>query len=188
MNPREYIDFLSVVEKMKCHTRHSWTSSGRHESVAEHSWRLATMAMLCEDEYPDLDIMKVITMCLIHDWGEALTGDVPSFYKTSDHEKEEENAIAKLLSQLPVVYREKFAPLFKEMSELKTPESKLYKALDNMEAVLSHNEAPISTWIEREYQENLIYGEENASWSEWTKALRQELKQDSLHKINEEKE
>ena len=183
MNPREYIDFLSVIEKLKCHTRHSWTSNGRHESVAEHSWRLATMAMLCADEYPELDTVKVVTMCLIHDWGEALTGDVPSFYKTSDHEAEEEKAIKQLLSQLPVVYRKKFAPLFKEMNELKTPESKLYKALDNMEAVISHNEAPISTWIEREYQENLIYGEENASWSEWTKKLRQELKKDSLTKI-----
>ena len=50
MNQREYIKFLNVIEKLKCNTRHSWTSSGRHESVAEHSWRLAVMAMLCADE------------------------------------------------------------------------------------------------------------------------------------------
>ena len=60
MKQRQYIDFLNKIEKLKCNTRHSWTSSGRQESVAEHSWRLAVMAMLCADEYPDLDINKVI--------------------------------------------------------------------------------------------------------------------------------
>ena len=183
MNPREYIHFLSTIEKLKCNTRHSWTSSGRHESVAEHSWRLAVMALLCADEYPDLDISKVIRMCLIHDWGEAVTGDIPSFYKTADHEAEEELAISSLLTQLPVDIREEFSSLYHEMSALETPESKLYKALDQMEAVLSHNEAPLSTWIEREYQENLIYGEQSAEWSDWTRRLRRELKQDSMKKI-----
>lgn len=187
MNPRNYIDFLSVIEKLKCNTRHSWTSSGRHESVAEHSWRLATMAMLSADEYPDLDISKVIIMCLIHDWGEAITGDIPSFFKTDEHEKAEAHAIHDLLAQLPVDFRTKFAEIFLEISELKTPEAKLFKALDNMEAVLSHNEAPLSTWIEREYEENLIYGEENASWSDWTRSLRQMLKEDSQKKIEEGK-
>ena len=187
MKPREYIDFLSTIEKLKCNTRHSWTSTGRHESVAEHSWRLATMAMLCADEYPDLDISKVIVMCLIHDWGEAITGDIPSFYKTESHEKNEQQAIDQLLDQLPVDFRTRFAALFEEMSELQTSEAKLFKALDNMEAVLSHNEAPFSTWIACEYEENLIYGETNASWSEWTQELRRELKADSQKKIEEGK-
>ena len=66
-----------------------------------------------------------------------------------------------------------------------TPEAKLYKALDNMEAVVSHNEAPISTWIPDEYWMNLSYGEENAQWSPWTRALREELKRDSIKKIEE---
>ena len=38
------------------------------------------MAMLCRDEYPDVDIDKVIKMCLIHDFGEAITGDIPAFF------------------------------------------------------------------------------------------------------------
>ena len=183
MDPKTYLDFLSTIEKCKCHTRHSWTSTGRHESVAEHSWRLAVMALLCEDEYPDLDITKVIQMCLIHDFGEAITGDIPSFYKTVDHEQQEQLAIESLLSKLPPNTASKFASLYAEMNELQTPESKLYKALDNMEAVLSHNEAPLSTWIAREYEENLIYGEQNAAWSEWTRELRQQLKKDSIQKI-----
>ena len=40
MDSRAFLDFLKVAEKLKCNTRHSYTSSGRHESVAEHSWRL----------------------------------------------------------------------------------------------------------------------------------------------------
>ena len=76
MQPKELIEFLGVVEKLKCNTRHSWTSSGRRESVAEHSWRLSLLAMLCADEYPDLDMNKVVRMCIIHDLGEAITGDV----------------------------------------------------------------------------------------------------------------
>ena len=59
------------------------------------------------------------------------------------------------------------------MSELKTEEARLFKALDNLEAVLSHNEADISTWLPREYEENLIYGTQNCEWSQWTKSLSQ---------------
>lgn len=73
--------------------------------------------------------------------------------------------------------------LFDEMAALETSEAKLYKALDNMEAVLSHNEAPLSTWLPREYEENLTYGGENVEWSEWTKKLKAQLNADSEEKI-----
>lgn len=187
MKPREYIEFLNKIEKLKCNTRHSWTSSGRRESVAEHSWRLSVMAMLCADEYPELDINKVIRMCLIHDFGEAVTGDVPSFYKTETHEKEEETAIKDLLSSLPDDIRAELSDLFDEMNALETPEAKLFKSLDNLEAVVSHNEADISTWIPLEHEENLVYGQKNAEWSAWTRELREELRKDSVKKIEESK-
>lgn len=186
MLTRQYLDFLTKIEKLKCNTRHSWTSNGRQESVAEHSWRLAVMAMLCSDEYPNLDINKVIKMCLIHDFGEAITGDIPAFDKTKQHETEEDLAVTQLLSMLPDNHADELTQLFAEMNDMKTPEAKLYKALDNLEGVLSHNEAPISTWIEREYTENLTYGEKNCEWSEWTKQLRKEIKEDSVRKIETE--
>ncbi len=186
MKQRELINFLTAVEKLKCNTRHSWTSSGRRESVAEHSWRLSLMAMLCADEYPELDINRVVKMCLIHDLGEAITGDVASFYKTDDHRRAEAEAIEQLLIMLPEPYRAEFSSLFAEMAERSTPESKLVKALDNMEAVLAHNEAPLATWIPLEYTENLRYGEGNVEWSEWTKKLKEELNNDSLVKIERE--
>lgn len=186
MNHRNYIDFLNVIEKLKCNTRHSWTSSGRQESVAEHSWRLAVMAMLCADEYPTLDINKVIKMCLIHDFGEAITGDIPAFLKNDDDEKEEEFAVEKLLSLLPDDIKGDLLVIFEEMKSMNSDEAKLYKSLDNIEALISHNEADISTWLPREYEENLTYGQKNSEWSEWTKDLRDVIKQDSIDKINKE--
>ena len=183
MNHRTYIDFLNKIEKLKCNTRHSWTSSGRQESVAEHSWRLAVMAMLCADEYPDLDMNKVIKMCLIHDFGEAITGDIPAFLKTAQNESEEDRAVEKLLSELPTNFHHELQALFDEMNARETQEAKLFKSLDNLEALISHNEADLSTWLPREYEENLTYGQTNCEWSQWTKGLRGEIKRDSIKKI-----
>ena len=184
MEHRKYIDFLNTIEKLKCNTRHSWTSNGRQESVAEHSWRLAVMAMLCSDEYPGLDINKVIKMCLIHDLGEAVTGDIPAFIKDEIDEKNEESAVKTLISSLPDEYSSEFSSIFDEIKQLKTDEAKLFKTLDNMEALISHNEADISSWLPLEYEENLVYGQKNSEWSSWTKQLRELIYQDSIKKIN----
>ena len=180
------INFLNTVERLKCNTRHSWTSSGRRESVAEHSWRLAVMALLLADAYPELDNNKLIKMCLIHDFGEALTGDIPSFYKTEADEHREARAVEQLLAPLPDALREELSALFAEMEARETPEAKLFKALDNMEAVVSHNEADISTWIEKEMTEMLVYGADTAVWHPYTAALRELLRQDSIKKIERE--
>ena len=186
MEQRKLIEFMNIIEKLKCNTRHSWTSTGRQESVAEHSWRLAVMAMLCADEYPNVDINKVIKMCLIHDFGEAITGDIPAFLKSQKDEVEEESAIEKLISLLPYNTRDEIKLLFSEMKEMRTNEAKLYKSLDNIEALISHNEADISTWLPREYEENLTYGQKNSEWSDWTRELREVIKQDSIEKIRRE--
>lgn len=183
MEYRQYIDFLHKIEKLKCHTRHSWNSEGKRESVAEHSWRLSVMALLCADEYPELDMIKVLKMCLIHDFGEAVTGDIPSFYKTADHEETEARAVRALVSSLPTDMAAEFTALYDEMDALATPEAKLFKALDNMEAVVSHNEASLDTWIPLEFTENMIYGESAASFSDWTRGLRAELRRESEDKV-----
>ena len=143
------------------------------------------MALLCADEYPELDMQRVLKMCLIHDFGEAVTGDVPSFYKTECDEEKEEQAIKDLLTMLPTDTAEEFGALFAEMDALATPEAKLFKALDNMEAVISHNEAPLSTWIPLEYEENLVYGAQAAQCSKWTRELREMLREDSIQKLKE---
>ena len=88
-----------------------------------------------------------------------------------------------ILSKLPEPFHREMKGLFDEMNEKKTPEAKLFKSLDNLEALISHNEADISTWLPLEYQENLIYGQENSEWSEWTRKLKEEIKSDSLNKM-----
>lgn len=188
MKPCDLIAFCAMIEKLKCNTRHSWTTSGRRESVAEHSWRLAVLAMLCADEYPELDINKVIRMCLVHDFGEALTGDVPSFEKTEQNEMTEREAWEIILGSLPEPYATEFRALYEEMEARETPEAKLYKALDNMEAVISHNEASLDTWIPLEHTLNLTYGEENAAWSPYTRELRQYLAEQTREKLEKSEE
>lgn len=123
-------------------------------------------------------------MCLIHDFGEAITGDIPAFLKTAQHEAEEDHAVIKLLANLPDDFRIELQSLFEEMNARETPEAKLFKLLDNLEALVSHNEADISTWLPREYEENLTYGQKNCEWSEWTKALRKNVREDSVKKLN----
>ena len=68
---------------------------GRHESVAEHSWRIALMAFWLRDEFPQADMDKVIRMCLIHDLGECFTGDIPAFDKTAADEAAEEALLSR---------------------------------------------------------------------------------------------
>ena len=184
MKPRELLDFLKIIEKNKCNTRHSWTSSGKQESVAEHCWRTAVMALLVADEFSGVDINKVVKMCLIHDFGEAVTGDIPSFLKTDKDEEIEDRAIAEMLKQLPERLEKEFNELFGEILRLDTPEAKLFKALDNLEALISHNEAPFDTWIEREYESQLTYGLDTTAYSEYLRKLREVVRQDSINKIN----
>ena len=158
MRPEELLSILSVAEKLKCNTRHSDTSSGRRESVAEHSWRLALMAMLLEDEFPDTDIDRVIRMCLIHDLGEAFTGDIATFDKTEADSEKEEQIYREWIESFPEVQRKQFQELLTEMSALQTKEAKLYKALDKLEAVIQHDEADIASWLPLEYDLQLTYG------------------------------
>lgn len=183
MEPRTFLDFLHVLEQLKCNTRHSWTSTGRHETVAAHTWRLAVMALLLREQLPGVDMDKVLRMCLIHDFGEAVTGDIPAFDKTQADEEAEVQAVAGMLEPLPAPLRGELGVLFAEMDALATPEARVYKALDKLEAVIQHNEAPLDTWTPLEYQLNLDYGEENAAEFPWLKELRAEMRLDTEEKI-----
>ena len=183
MEPKELLDFLHIAEKLKCNTRHSYTSNWRHESVAEHSWRLALIAFLMKDQIPGVDMDKVLRMCLIHDLGEAITGDIPSFEKTDANERTEAKAIDGLVASLPQPLSGGLAALFAEMEARETPEAKVFKALDRMEAVLQHNEAPLETWIELERTLNLEYGVEDCAAFPFMSELRELAAQDTREKL-----
>lgn len=187
MNPEQLIEFLGILEKLKCNTRHNWTTNGRQESVAEHSWRLAVLAMLMEDDFPELDMNKVIRMCLIHDWGEAVTGDIPAFVKTEADEEKEADAIETLLKNLPETNSSGYLTMFKEMSDLTSDEAILVKSLDKIETLIQHNEAGSGSWLPLEYDLNLTYGNEVCGHLEKTQQLRDKVREDTLRIINEER-
>lgn len=185
VDARKLIDFLRVMERLKDAPRHCWTAGGRRESVAEHSWRVALMAMLMADEFPELDIGRVIRMCLVHDIGEAITGDIPTFVKTDADRAVEGREVDALIGGLPEPWPEWLGALFDEMEALQTPEAKLYKALDRMEAIQSHNESAVETWLPLEYDLNLTYGEKEAAFSSYLAALRAEMRRDTEAMIDE---
>ncbi len=183
MDVRMLLDFMSLAEKLKCNTRHSWTSDGRHESVAEHTCRLCVFAWLVKEEFPQLSMDHVMKLCLFHDLGEAVTGDVPCFEKKDCHREAEDEGIKKAASMLPEKYEKELLEMFRELDENKTEEAKLVHALDKMEAVIQHNEAPIDTWIPLEYDLQLKYGQEQAKAFPYLAELRRAVEEDTRRKI-----
>ena len=183
MQPAQLLKILRVAEKLKCNTRHCVTSTGRPESVAEHSWRLALMAMLLAGEFPELDLNRVIRMCLIHDLGEAFTGDIPTFVKTDADSRREDDLFDRWIQTLPADVRGEWESLLEEMNAQKTGEAKLYKALDRLEAVIQHNESDIDSWLPLEYSLQLTYGAENVRFSPYLRELKQEIDQWTREKI-----
>lgn len=186
MNPRKFIEIMRVAENLKNNTRHSWTSNGRQESVAEHSWRVALMAYFVKDEFPDINIDKVITMCIFHDIGEAFTGDIPTFNKEAKDRINETNILSNWLDTLPYPYNNDLKLLFDEMNAQETRESKLYKALDKMEVLIQHNEADLSTWIPLERTLNLCHGEKEVAFSDYLKLLKNEINKDTREKLEKD--
>ena len=184
MEPRTLLEILEVAERLKDATRHCYTSKGRHESVAEHSWMMTLMAFFLREEFPDVNMDKVIEMCIIHDLGEAFTGDIPAFDKTSANEETEEALLYGWVKSLPEPFAGKMLALYEEMAKRETKEAKVYKAIDGMEAVIQHNFSDLSTWIPREYELNKTYAYDKVAFSEYLTALRDEVKKDTMEKLN----
>ena len=187
MNARDFLDALHVAERLKDATRHCYTSGGRHESVAEHSWRISLMAYFLRDEFPEADMDKVIRMCLIHDLGEAFTGDIPVFLKTQADEAREESLLAQWVSSLPEPVRSDMQALFAEMNARQTLEARIYKAMDSLEALIQHNESDLSTWEENEYELQMHYADDRVAFSPYLTALREAIRADTVEKIARER-
>ena len=183
MDARTYLEILHVAEKLKDTPRHCTTTKGKPESVAEHSWRVSLMALFLKREFPDVDIDKVVSMCLIHDLGECFTGDIPAFVKTDSDRQVEDSLLDQWIASLPAELSSGLRDLYREMDEQKTKEAKIYKALDKLEALIQHNESPISTWSENEYELNKTYAFNTVEFSEWLTDLRKAILQDTLDKI-----
>lgn len=187
MEPGKLLETLAVAGRLKEVPRHCVMAGGRRESVAEHCWRAALMAYFLRDEFPEADMDRVIAMCLIHDLGEAFTGDIPAFRKTAEDEQEEERRLYDWIETLPQPYAGEMLALYGEMAALQTTEAKIYKAIDNMEAVIQHNESPLESWLPEEYSLNLTYGTDKAAFSAYLTALRAAVREETERKIAEGK-
>lgn len=152
----DLLTFFSLSEKLKSTTRHSWTSNiKRQESSAEHTWHLTLMAIVLHPYLQNpVDLTKSLKMLIIHDLGEALTGDIPAFIKSPNKHQLEKKAFSKITKSLTKHTRDEIISLWKEFEERKSSEAVFAKMLDVIDVLNQHLIADISTWSEIEFEFN----------------------------------
>lgn len=136
------LQFLQEAERLKNVYRTSWTSGGQPESTASHTWRLCLMAVVVEHYLPDIDISKVLKMCVIHDLGEAIGGDIPAIHQSENAPKstQERADLLQLVEPLPDSIQTAIIDLWDEYDQATSPEAQVAKALDKLETLLQHNQ------------------------------------------------
>lgn len=152
------LQFLHEAERLKQVFRTSWTSGGHPESAASHSWRLCLMALVFARGFPEADFGRLIKLCIVHDLGEAIRGDIPAIEQTPGAPKaaEERADLLTLAASLPEAIRAEIVALWDEYEAAATPEAKVAKALDKLETMLQHNQG--ANPPDFDYAFNLGYG------------------------------
>ena len=166
------VEFLRGAEQLKSTLRSGFTAQGRPESTAEHTWRLCLMAMLFAGEYPDGRRLPRAKMCVIHDLGEALHGDIPAIYQDPSVDKaiEEREHLLVLLAPLPADKQDELLALWDEYNAASTPEARLAKAFDKLETVLQHTQGLNPP--DFDYAFNLGYARQYTDYDELTRTVR----------------
>jgi putative hydrolases of HD superfamily len=173
------LEFLRGAEQLKNTLRSSRTSNGRHESTAEHTWRLCLMVLLFEKQYPDIDILKLIKICVVHDLGEAINGDIAAVDQVDGVDKgaEERKDLKLLISPLPSNLREEIISLWDEYENASSSEALLSKAFDKLETILQHTQGKNPT--DFNYGFNLSYGKKYTSYDDLTSKVRAMIDKDT---------
>lgn len=135
------IQFIQNAERLKSTLRSGHTSQGRPESTAEHSWRLCLLVTLFHRELGDCDRLKLIKMCIVHDLGEAISGDVPAIHQSADdgRAEREKTDLMTLCAPLPDDLRAEIMELWADYSEGKSTEAIFAKGFDKLETMMQHN-------------------------------------------------
>lgn len=152
------LDFLREAGRLKDTLRSAYTTSGRTESVADHTWRLTLLAITFADELPDVDLLRLLKICILHDLGEAIDGDIPAPLQSSTLSKSERerNDFLSLVEPLPVDVKSEFISLWDEYEDGRSPDARAAKALDKIETILQHNQGLNPE--DFDYEFNLEYG------------------------------
>ena len=182
---QSYLEFIKELELLKNITRTAWTSTGKKESTAEHSWRLALFTGIISEEFPELDGKKLLMMALVHDLGEIYDGDISAALLPDPDEKykSEAGSVGKLLSLLEEPARGRITSLWQEYEDGITAEAKLVKALDKAETIIQHNQGQNPD--DFDYEFNLSYGKQYFETDQLLKEMRSEIDRDTLKHIKQ---
>lgn len=184
----QILEFLKVAEKLKDTLRSGHTSQGRTESVAEHTWRLCLMVAVFHRQYfPELDFSKLIKMCLIHDLGEAINGDIPAPQQSevADKSVDERKDLLLVLAPLPEELKNEFIQLWDEYEAVSSQEARLAKALDKMETIIQHNQGANPEGFD--YGFNVEYGRKYAEYNEVISTFRLMVDEETRGNSNKQK-
>ena len=167
------LDFIRKAGQLKDTLRSAWTAAGRTESTAEHTWRLTLLIITFADEFPGIDLQKLLKMCILHDLGEAVSGDIPAPSQLQAKGAEERLDFQSLIEELPVRLIEEFTELWDEYEAGVSPEAEIAKAFDKLETILQHNQG--SNPDDFDYAFNLDYGKAYTDAVPLAKEIRQLL-------------
>jgi putative hydrolase of HD superfamily len=187
---KNIIELVHLSEKLKEELRHNWTSSGRQESVAEHTWRISLMAMLLAPKLEKpINLEKALKMAIIHDMSEIDAGDVPAFEKQrkADNLSNEIATIKRVRNILGDKEGEEIEELWNEFETESSPEAKFVKALDKLEVRIQHNESDISTWNDIEFPRSLYVADKYCEYDHSLVEINKIIKDESREKITKSK-
>jgi putative hydrolase of HD superfamily len=159
---QKQLDFILEIDKEKNIFRQTHLSGhGRNENDAEHAWHMAIMAYLLK-EYAneEVDIAKVIMMCLIHDIVEIDAGDTYAYDPEGlkSQKEREEKAKKRIFSLLPDDQKKELIALFDEFENYETAESKFAHAMDNFQPLLLNSSNDGGDWKEHDVSSDTVYG------------------------------
>ena len=158
---KKQLDFSLEIDKEKNIFRQTHLSEhGRNENDAEHAWHMAIMAyLLREYANEEVDIAKVMLMCLIHDIVEIDAGDTYAYdtERIATQKVREDAAKERIFSLLPDDQKAEMISLFDEFEEYQSPEAKFAHAMDNLQPLILNNSNDGGDWKEHEVTAETIY-------------------------------
>ncbi len=164
---KKQMEFSLEIDKEKNIFRQtSLSGHGRKENDAEHAWHMAIMAyLLREYANEEVDITKVMLMCLIHDIVEIDAGDTYAYdaegLKTQ--KAREDAAKQRIFSMLPDDQKTEFISLFDEFEQAESAEARFAHSMDNLQPLMLNNSNGGSDWIEHGVRADQVYGRQQGT-------------------------